>query len=81
MLEKSFGHVESLAEPLSIHCGGQEVPGLVSTYAAASPGTLVALLGSSDRLEVAVVQGSAASRLAVDRGEKVTVAATSVNGS
>ncbi|HTK75227.1 MAG TPA: SAM-dependent chlorinase/fluorinase [Gemmataceae bacterium] len=46
---------------------------LVRTYGDAEPGTLVALIGSSGRLEVAVVNGSAAARLGLGTGTPVEV--------
>ncbi len=45
--------------------------GLVTTYAQRSPGEMVALVGSSGDLEIAVVNGSAANRLQVRRGDPV----------
>jgi S-adenosylmethionine hydrolase len=50
---------------------GQRIDGLVTTYAERLPGTLVALFGSSDRLEVAVVNGDAASVLGARRGTSI----------
>jgi S-adenosylmethionine hydrolase len=41
----------------------------VKAYGDAEPGSLVALIGSSGRLEIAVVNGSAAIRLGVSVGE------------
>lgn len=46
----------------------------VHTYAAAAPGTTVALIGSSELLEIAVVQGDAAQRTGAGRGSSVSVA-------
>lgn len=48
----------------------------VRTYGDASPGDLVALIGSSDLVEIAVVQGSAADRLQAGPGTPVTVTVT-----
>ena len=45
----------------------------VTTYGDAPAGTTVALVGSSDRLEIAVVGGSAATTLAAGRDAVVTV--------
>jgi S-adenosylmethionine hydrolase len=45
----------------------------VDTYAEAAAGSACALVGSSDHLEIAVVDGSAAARLGVGRGASVTV--------
>jgi S-adenosylmethionine hydrolase len=56
-----------------VRIAGQDVPRRVRTYGDAEPGALVALIGSSGRLEVAVVQGSAAARLGVGIGIPVEV--------
>lgn len=52
--------------------GGTPVK-LVRTYGEAEPGTLVALIGSSGRLEVAVINGSAAARLGLGVGAPIDV--------
>jgi S-adenosylmethionine hydrolase len=54
-----------------IECGGAEIGGLVRTYGDRPAGELVALIGSGGRLEVAVVQGSAAQRLRLGAGAPV----------
>lgn len=46
---------------------------LVTTYGDAAPGELLALVGSSDRLEIAERDGSAAERLGSYRGDPVRV--------
>jgi S-adenosylmethionine hydrolase len=61
--------------PVRIAVGGQEVRRRVRAYGDAEPGTLVALVGSARRLEIAVTQGSAAQRLRVGVGALVTVTA------
>jgi len=58
--------------PLLVEAGGQHVR-MVRTYGDAEPGELVALLGSSGRLELSVRQGSAAARLGAARGLPVAV--------
>lgn len=55
----------------SIEIKGQAVDGLVVTYGEREPGTLVGLIGSSGRVEVAVVNGDAARTLAAGRGTPV----------
>jgi S-adenosylmethionine hydrolase len=59
---------------LRVSCGGRSVEGLSRTYGQQPEGTLVALIGSSGRLELAVVGGSAAAILGVSAGAAVTVA-------
>lgn len=53
--------------------GGAEVIGVQRHYAAAAPGTLLVLVGSSGFLEFAINQGHAAGQLGVVVGERVTV--------
>jgi S-adenosyl-L-methionine hydrolase (adenosine-forming) len=60
--------------PLAIRIGERPVARVVSTYADAGPGELVALFGSSDHLELATNGGSAAETLAAARGARVHVA-------
>jgi S-adenosylmethionine hydrolase len=45
----------------------------MATYAQAAPGSLIALISSSGHLEIAEVNGSAAARLQLGLGAKVTV--------
>lgn len=61
------------AESTRILCGEHETFGLFQTYADQPPMTLVALIGSSDRMELAIVDDNAALMLGVGVGEKVTV--------
>ncbi len=58
---------------MEITAGTQGVARMVATYAEADPGSVCALFGSSDHLEVAVNGGSAAERLRLVRGARVTV--------
>jgi S-adenosylmethionine hydrolase len=57
-----------------ISIAGRPVPRLVATYAEAAAGELCALLGSSDRLEIAVRGGSAARQLGLGVGTGVQLA-------
>jgi S-adenosylmethionine hydrolase len=59
---------------VDITIGGQPVPRLVATYAEVGAGELCALFGSSDRLEIAVSGGSAASQLGLGVGTPVQLA-------
>lgn len=56
-----------------IGVAGQDVGGVVGTYAECENGSLCALFGSSDHLEIAVAGGSAADRLGLMRGAPVVV--------
>ncbi|MDY0167813.1 MAG: SAM-dependent chlorinase/fluorinase [Thermoguttaceae bacterium] len=61
-------------ERACIICGIYETFGIYRTYADQPPGTLVALIGSSGQLELAVVGDNAASRLGIEIGALVVVA-------
>ena len=67
--------VERLGSAASIHIAGRRLP-LVGTYADLPRGAAGALIGSSNRLEVAVREGSAASVLKARRGTPVAVSPT-----
>jgi S-adenosylmethionine hydrolase len=75
----SFGNLvsnipgEGVPPAAAVQVGGETVVRRVRTYGDAEPGALVALIGSSGRLEIAVVNGSAAVRLGVEVGEPVEV--------
>jgi S-adenosyl-L-methionine hydrolase (adenosine-forming) len=60
--------------PLDLRIGAHQVSRVVSTYADAAPGEVVALFGSSDHLEVAANGANAAEALALHRGAAVHVA-------
>ncbi len=57
----------------TVCCGEARVEGISRTYAEHPPGALVAVVGSSDRLELAVVGGNAAARLGAGVGDRVTL--------
>ena len=57
----------------SVNIAGREIAGLSRTFHDPPGGGLKALLGSHGRLEVALVDGSAAAALGVGSGEAVTV--------
>jgi S-adenosylmethionine hydrolase len=57
-----------------IVCGIYETFGIYHTYGEQAPGTLVALIGSSGRLELAISGDNAAARLGVSIGTPVVVA-------
>lgn len=63
----------ALAGARTVTVGAHPPAAVVGTYGEAPAGSLVALFGSSGRLEVAVVQGSAAARLQAGRGAVVRV--------
>ncbi len=61
-------------ESAIVHCGGRAIRGIVGTYSQQPPGVVVALFGSSGRLEIAMVNGNAAEELNVQVGDPVTLA-------
>jgi S-adenosyl-L-methionine hydrolase (adenosine-forming) len=74
------GAVEGLGADASIHIAGRRLP-LVGTYADLPRGAAGALVGSSNRLEVAVREGSAAAVLKARRGTPVAVSPRGWKGS
>lgn len=60
-------------ETLLVHCDGHQTMGLYTTYGDQPEMTLIALVGSSDRLELAIVNDSAAAMLGVRVGTLVEV--------
>ncbi|HMO59360.1 MAG TPA: SAM-dependent chlorinase/fluorinase [Roseiflexaceae bacterium] len=66
------GHTDLLVQIIDQH-----IVGLKHTYAEGAVGDLIALIGSSDHLELAVRNGSAAKRLGVGIGDQVRVRAAS----
>jgi S-adenosylmethionine hydrolase len=56
-----------------VHCGGWHVQGIIRAYAQRSAGSAVALIGSSGRLEIAVVNGSACRELRAGVGDEVVI--------
>ena len=71
--------VEDVGPHASIHIAGRRLP-LVGTYADLPRGGAGALIGSSNRLEVAVREGSAAAVLKARRGTPVAVSPTASRG-
>lgn len=61
------------SEGFALRIGDQVIETLVSTYAEAPAGRLVALVGSSGLLEVAVAQGHAARRLGLGPGAPIDI--------
>jgi hypothetical protein len=59
--------------PKRVRVAGIDVPLIVRTYADAEPGTLLALVSSSEWLEVAVNRGDAARQLKAGVGTPVTI--------
>ena len=58
---------------IEIVAGAESVGKVVDTYAESGPGSVCALFGSSDHLEIAVNGASAAGRLALGRGARITI--------
>ena len=60
-------------ESVTIRCDDHETLGIYNTYSDQPEMTLIALIGSSDQLEIAIVNDSAKIMLGVRVGEKVIV--------
>ena len=58
---------------LVVDAGSQRIRGLARSYGDAPIGTVVAIMGSSGRLEVSQVGGHAASRLGLGEGDRISV--------
>ncbi|MBC8869171.1 MAG: SAM-dependent chlorinase/fluorinase [Planctomycetes bacterium] len=57
----------------AVTCAGQTTHGIAETYAQRPPGSLVALIGSAGKLEVAVADGNAAQKISARVGDTITV--------
>ena len=62
---------------LEVEVAGRRIAGISHSYGDARVGTIVAVMGSSGRLEIAQVGGDAASRLGLGEGDPVSVRAGS----
>jgi len=65
-------HLDPSALPVISLCGAR-IKGLVKTFGAQAPGTLIALFGSTGNLIVSVVNGNAAQKLGAKVGDIVEV--------
>lgn len=63
----------SFDTPLIIRVAGQSIQGIAPTYAAAEPGAVLSLVGSSGFLEIAVRNGNAAEQLRISVGDPVLI--------
>lgn len=61
------------AESLVVELEGKEIGGIVGCFADLPPGGTGALVGSSDRLEISVREGSAGAKTGTRRGSRVSV--------
>ena len=73
-LSDSFPKVP--AASLEVMVAGRTIAGLARAYGDSKVGTLLAIIGSSGRLEIAQVGGDAAARLGLGDGDEVAVRAT-----
>ena len=72
-IDQAYLHGLGEADQLRIKVLDQSIYGLHSTYADQANGSLIALIGSSGRLEIAVTNGGAAQVLGVGIGDSVKV--------
>lgn len=71
-LERMFGP-ETPGSALEVDVFGRRIEGLAQSYGDAAVGTIVAVMGSSGRLEIAQVGGHAAARLGIGEYDPVVV--------
>jgi S-adenosylmethionine hydrolase len=65
--------LDGLPGELSVECAGQTIRGLAATFGARPAGELIALIGTHADLDIAVVNGDAATRLNAQVGDVVLV--------
>jgi S-adenosylmethionine hydrolase len=74
-LDAAFGQVQEQvrfdADEVVVAVAGRDIPCVRRTYAEVEPGKVLALVGSSGYLEIAVREGSAARRLGISPGDEV----------
>lgn len=79
LVEDRFGNLitnipgDAVADGAAVSVEGHAPVRVRRTYGEVDPGEVIALVGSSDRLEISVRDGSAADRLGVGRGARVRV--------
>jgi S-adenosyl-L-methionine hydrolase (adenosine-forming) len=75
ILQPRFGNIGATLRPneVTVVVGGVRLPAIQRTYSETVRGDLLAMVGSSGFLEIAVNQGSAAARLNVSPGDVVFV--------
>lgn len=81
LLDPAFGktgdgkqeHLRFRADRATVVAAGQEIVGVHRTYAQAGSGQVLALVGSSGHLEIAVRDGSAAQRLGLRPGDTISL--------
>jgi len=66
--------VDFEADDVTVTVAGREIAGIRGTYADGEPGQVLALVGSSGQLEIAVRDGSAARKLGLQPGDRVVLA-------
>ncbi len=70
---ENLGDALNEKENISVHLNGIEIKGMVNTFGERSVGELVALIGSTGNLGIAVVNGNAQQRLGTKVGDVVEV--------
>jgi len=75
MLRHRTQIVQDPAERMSVTVLDRTVKGLARSYGDAPVGTMLAIVGSSGRLEIAQVGGNAAARVGIGEGDPVVVRA------
>ena len=69
----SYAPLHPEGATIAIRCAEEDIHGIVNSYADREYGALLALLGSTNRLELSVNGGNAAENLGARVGTSVTV--------
>jgi S-adenosylmethionine hydrolase len=65
--------VQLSAATAVVSCGWHTIKGINRTYSEVVEGRMLALIGSSGELEIAINQGNASERLSLEVGDPVTI--------
>ncbi len=72
-IRSPIAHDQTIHDRIGVLVGGEQIIGLRQTFSDVAPGELLAYVGSSGYLEIAVREGSAAARLGAGVGDPVHV--------
>lgn len=73
-IDKAFGSAAAAGKDICISAGDRIIRGISESYSSVPEGVLLALIGSTGRLEISVNADSAASQLNLGRKDRVTAA-------
>jgi S-adenosylmethionine hydrolase len=70
---ENLGDAMKQKENIIVRLNGMEINGLVNTFGERRVGELIALIGSTGNLGIALVNGDAAAKLGVKQGDEILV--------